>query len=673
MYEGGLMEWFDRFVKEYLEAKKRLTTTSSSNPLLGLIRKTRQAINIEEASMKAAFDMLERRAEEPMKVAITGQFSSGKSTFLNALLSKDILPTGITPVTSKVNYIRYGNSFQLQVHYNDGREAFYGVENIASFIDQRKSMEDVKYLTLYAPLPLLKEVVFVDTPGLNSQAQSDTKTTQNVLKEVDGIIWLTLIDNAGKQSEVEVLRTYMDAYDSKSLCVLNQKDKFSDEDVQKTVKYINDSLGGFFAKVVAISAKQALKARSQSRQNRLEEALQILLEDIQKKSQSDGVLSDDSFNEAIETYTKTCQEILAEPDDANVALLEESNIHSVLEFIQEQIRPKANQSKAYAIEKGLDWLKEISIKQHQELLRVYEELEEILNSFEKEAQKTFEELKTRFGRELHEAYNKIQNIIDTIASQILNHVQTQTRTRYKAQKKGIIGKKVYYEPIAYEVAKINADEVYKILFYDEDVIGKMFKKYVRYLRTIQDGVNQENSLIYQKLESKVTSWQHKYEIFSPKEELYSKEEFARLRRFASKAYETFLKPFNDEIRGSYAQISSQFNHLSSAVSFNYQNATEVSVGFLERKISESIGLYEENPELFPLYQPKLDEIKNRLKTSFHLYELENMMYTNRTFLHKNYERLVNQFSKIMSKHREFLEEKKAYHKECIKRIKSVKK
>ena len=667
------MEWFDNFINEFLRAQKEAKSSTTSNPLLASIRKTRQLVGVEEAPIKEAFDSLERRAEEPMKVAITGQFSSGKSTFLNALLSKDVLPTGVTPVTSKVNYIRYGEEFKLQVHYYDGREAFYGIENIASFTDQRQSMENVKYLTLYAPMPLLKEVVFVDTPGLNSQAQSDTQTTQSVLKEVDGIIWLTLMDNAGKQSEVEVLRTYMDAYDSKSLCVLNQKDKFSSEDVEKTLSYVRESLGEFFAKVVAISAKQALEARSKSHQSRLEEALYTMLEKIQKQSSKVCALSPEAFYDVIGEYIKACKEIMSESDAANEALLRESNIHSVLEFIDEQIRPKAASSKAYAIEKGLSQLREITISQHYELLKIYEELENILDTFEIQAQKTFESLKSRFGKELHQAYDKIQTIIDTIASQILSHIQTQTRTRFAPQKTGILGSKVAYMPITYEVAKINADEVYKILFFNEDVIGKMFKQYVRYLRTVQDGVNQENSLIYKGLERAVTTWQRQYETHFPQKTLYSKDEFARMRRFASKAYEIFLKPFNDEIRGSYAQISSQFNHLSSAVSFNYQNATEVSIGFLERKISESIALYEENPEQFPLYQPKLDEIKNRLKTSFHLYELENMMYTNRTFLHKNYEWLMSRFSKIMKSHREFLGEKKAYHKECIERIESAKK
>ena len=78
-----------------------------------------------------------KRAVYPMEVAIIGQFSSGKSTFLNALLSKDILPTGITPVTSKVIYINYGETHRLKVTYKSGVHEYHPIENIARFSDQR--------------------------------------------------------------------------------------------------------------------------------------------------------------------------------------------------------------------------------------------------------------------------------------------------------------------------------------------------------------------------------------------------------------------------------------------------------------------------------------------------------------------------------------------------------
>nr|MBP3724451.1 dynamin family protein [Campylobacter sp.] len=44
---------------------------------------------------------LSKLLQEPLNIAVVGQFSSGKSSFLNAVLGDDILPTGIIPVTAK--------------------------------------------------------------------------------------------------------------------------------------------------------------------------------------------------------------------------------------------------------------------------------------------------------------------------------------------------------------------------------------------------------------------------------------------------------------------------------------------------------------------------------------------------------------------------------------------
>jgi len=112
-------------------------------------------------------------------------------------------------------------------------------------------------------------------------------------------------------------------------------------------------------------------------------------------------------------------------------------------------------------------------------------------------------------------------------------------------------------------------------------------------------------------------------------------------------------------------ISSQCNYLSSAVSFNYQNVTQVCVSFLEKKISQSIKLYEENPTRFSLYQPKIEEIKERLKISFHLYELQNMMNTNNTFLNIDYDRLIDEFKKINEDRKSFIQKREERHHKTI--------
>ena len=233
---------YHRFVEEY-QTKYLTQETHYANSLLGEVEKVKDALLDEKfkpsVQLKNILNKQIKRAVYPIEVAIIGQFSSGKSTFLNALLSKDILPTGITPVTSKVIYINYGETHRLKVTYRSGVHEYHPLENIAHFSDQRiAKMDEIKYLTIYAPVESLKEMSFVDTPGLNSQSAEDTQSTRKVFNDVGGIIWLTLIDNAGKRSEEEILDKYMSAFKTKSLCILNQKDKFTQAQIDTSTERI---------------------------------------------------------------------------------------------------------------------------------------------------------------------------------------------------------------------------------------------------------------------------------------------------------------------------------------------------------------------------------------------------------------------------------------------------
>ena len=669
------MSLLEDFICAY-KAQFTKTLPQFDATLLGNLKKIQHTLlspeHLPSLELKKALARLQMRSEEPMKVAITGQFSSGKSTFLNALLAKNILPTGITPVTSKVNYIRYGESFKIRVRYKDGRDEYHDISNIAHFTDQRDHVEDIAYLVLYAPLAILKDVVFVDTPGLNSQAASDTQTTQNVLKEVDGIIWLTLIDNAGKMSELQVLQEYLGKYQNKSLCVLNQKDKFTKEQVAQTTEYVKTAFKEFFSDVIAISARQALESRSHDKKVMMQEQLDVFMQELQTKLQNSAEkLSFSDIEQDFNTYQAGLDTILHSDLTANMQLLQESNIDKVLEFIKQEIQPIATQSKEFSIQKEVEDICSKLITQHQLFVDIYDELLEKIVAFEVKSHQTFTALKAKFANDLQQAFMRIEQIIETIADAIYHEVSTEEKTRYEAKKKGLFDKETIYIPFVYKAPKINSDTIYKSLFYEENIIGKMFKQYVKTLSTIQNEVNEQNRSVYHALEQELVTWQERYEIIRKNEPLHSDVEFGNMRRFASKAYELFLKPFNDEIASSYAKISSEFNHLSSAVSFNYQNATEVCVAFLENKIEKSIKLYEDNPTKFMLYQPKRQEIIERLRTSFHLYELENMMHTKNTFLNKDYDRLMEHFEKLKNEKIALLEEKKERHNRLMEAIEAL--
>jgi len=428
-------------VKEYQE--KYLCEEVFDDSISGEIKHTQKLLLDEKflpsVGLKSLFNKLLRRSIYPMEVAIVGQFSSGKSTFLNALLSKDILPTGITPVTSKVNYINYADEYKFKVTYKNGANEYHSLELISQFTDQRYSIEDIKYITLYAPMDILKEISFVDTPGLNSQSLSDTQATKTILRDVDGIIWLTLLDNAGKQSEAEVLREYLKNFKDKSLCVLNQKDKFDDKQVQTTVAYVKRSFEEFFSHVIPISAKQALD----SRVNQKDVLINNALDSMQKAFKESSTLNKDAddlsfFQTEYEEFTRKINTIEQHDSSNDEKIMKDSNISEVFDFIESNIRPQAKAAKAYAIKKDLNDICEILIKEYETILGVYKSLIHILVTKESEILEAFDGVDRKHSKALHLTYNQMEEIVQSISDTIYENIKMQNASRYEVEK-GLLG------------------------------------------------------------------------------------------------------------------------------------------------------------------------------------------------------------------------------------------
>src|SRR4051812_37110190 len=76
-------------------------------------------------------------------LVVAGEFNSGKSSFINALLGERVLPEGVTPTTDRINVLRHGPEITDQL-----REAYL--------------------LERTHPAEVLREISIVDTPGTNA-------------------------------------------------------------------------------------------------------------------------------------------------------------------------------------------------------------------------------------------------------------------------------------------------------------------------------------------------------------------------------------------------------------------------------------------------------------------------------------------------------------------------
>jgi GTPase Era involved in 16S rRNA processing len=580
------MSILDEFINEY--KLKYLKKIKYEDNLLGSIQKVRHELLddtfLPSSQLKYMINKEIEKSKYPMKIAIVGQFSSGKSTFLNAILKKDILPTGITPVTSKINFISYAKEYKIKITYKSGVIQYCGIENLATLTDQRKSTaKDIKYLTLYA-VDILKYISFVDTPGLNSQNQSDTQATKDILKDVGGIIWLSLIDSAGKISETEVLEQYIKEFRDKSLCILNQKDKFSQEQIDTTVEYIQDKFNMYFSKIIPISAKMALDSR------------------------------DEKDN------TKA------------IKLLKNSNIDEVLHFIEENIQPRTNLIKEFTAKKNLKNICDILINEYNSILNIYSSLIKILQNNQNSILNIFDEIQSIHTQELINIYNQIDDVTNTISNEIYANIQTTKATRYE-KKKSFLNKE-NYKKISYDKFWINSDNINKNLFYDDQNIDKVFKKIIKKLGETELNIEKSYKEVHTVFKYSIEQWQESYEALKPSQDIASDLEFSYARHFVAKIYENILVYFNRAILENITSIKKDFAYFNCFVGHNYIYQTQMTITYFEKQIDENIELYENEPTKFTLNRPRADDINKRLKENFKFQEIEIFLISKNNFLSK---------------------------------------
>ncbi|MEL6927168.1 MAG: dynamin family protein [Cyanobacteria bacterium J06600_6] len=115
------------------------------------------------------------------RLLVLGDLKRGKSTFLNALLGEQILPSDVNPCTAVLTVLRYGEQPQAVVYFKDERSAEYlDLETFKAQYtispDEAKELEqanalafpEVEHAVIEYPLPLLAQgIEIVDSPGLN--------------------------------------------------------------------------------------------------------------------------------------------------------------------------------------------------------------------------------------------------------------------------------------------------------------------------------------------------------------------------------------------------------------------------------------------------------------------------------------------------------------------------
>jgi len=209
----------------------------------------------------------ERLATGRLNVVVVGHFKRGKSSLLNAIIGRPVLPVGVTPVTALVTLIRRGPAESAHVHFLDGRKESISLDSLADFISEKanpKNLLAAEKVDIELPdLDIPPNVVLADTPGTGSVFRHNTEALQRWLGHIDAAVFVISADPPVGEAELELLREVRSRA-GETRIVLNKIDRLQGDELEEAVDYARKAVenpDGAGSEMLPCSARMALEGR----------------------------------------------------------------------------------------------------------------------------------------------------------------------------------------------------------------------------------------------------------------------------------------------------------------------------------------------------------------------------------------------------------------------------
>jgi TonB family protein len=240
------------------------TLTSPLGKLADLLQSAPQLRAVADAARRVTED-----SATPLMVVIIGQFKTGKSTFVNALLGENLLTTDVLPSTAAVTVLRFGSVRSLVAHSQDGSSRAFDLRDLALLSAEGDAVgaavrRNLSWLEVRLPSPILNHICLVDTPGLNSTNPMHTEATRSFMSRADAVLWVTSALQAGSRDELKQLSMLPEGLQPHA--IINQIDQLDEEEqsIKGFLDHHASTLKRHVKSVIGVSARGAIDAREHS-------------------------------------------------------------------------------------------------------------------------------------------------------------------------------------------------------------------------------------------------------------------------------------------------------------------------------------------------------------------------------------------------------------------------
>jgi GTP-binding protein EngB required for normal cell division len=201
----------------------------------------------------------DRLAASRLRVLVAGEAKRGKSTLINALLGRDALPSGVTPLTAVTTTVRYGDDERAEVRFRDGHDEKQPLTALPDLVTERGNpgnRRGIAEVTVYLDAPVLTGgVELVDTPGTGSVFERDTEAAHEALRSMDAAVFVVTADPPVSAAERDLLRKVTELSVT-TFTVLNKADHLDENELAEAAEFTRQVTG--VARVYPMSARAAL-------------------------------------------------------------------------------------------------------------------------------------------------------------------------------------------------------------------------------------------------------------------------------------------------------------------------------------------------------------------------------------------------------------------------------
>ena len=211
-----------------------------------------------ESSLPLIAGVLKRLRSHRFTVAVVGEFRTGKSTFVNALLGSELVPTDVVPTTATLNRITYGLDKRAEVRFKDGSAKPIGVADLSAFVTKqadRTLLASIDEVIVFDSSPyLMNGVDLVDTPGLDDE-DAMTAVTVGALPKVDAaILVISALSPLGQHTRAFLEQNLLTVDLGRVIFLVNRIGQLgSDAEADRLVAYVQ---GEVHARILNKAQKQ---------------------------------------------------------------------------------------------------------------------------------------------------------------------------------------------------------------------------------------------------------------------------------------------------------------------------------------------------------------------------------------------------------------------------------